>query len=237
MIVGIITARGGSKALPRKNVRLLAGKPLIAWTILAAKQSTTLQRILVSTDDAEIAEASRQWGAEVPFVRPAYLAQDLSSHIDVVIHAIEWLEQAELVVPDYIMLLQPTVPLRSANDIDAAVRIAYKTKADSVVSVYPCERHPFLAKQIDADGRLSDFVFRIESDLPRQTLPPAYSLNGAIYLIKPQVLKERHSWYSENTYAYVMPTERSADIDSDWDFYVTDLILRDQMNHENHQDC
>ena len=91
MIAGIITARGGSKAIPRKNVRMLAGKPLIAWSILSALQSESLHRVVVSTDDAEIADVSRAWGAEIPFVRPAHLAQDLSSHIDVVIHAIDWL--------------------------------------------------------------------------------------------------------------------------------------------------
>lgn len=236
MVVGIITARGGSKAIPRKNLRFLAGKPLIAWTILTAIQSAALDRVLVSTDDPEIAEVSRQWGAEVPFLRPAYLAQDLSSHIDVVIHTVDWLAQAEKLFPDYVMLLQPTVPLRSSSDIDAAVQMAYKAGADSVISVYPCEKHPFLTKQVAPDGRLLDFVFQIESDLPRQTLPPAYTLNGAIYLIKPQVLKERHSWYGENTYAYVMPAERSVDIDSDWDFYVADLILRDRIQHETNKD-
>jgi CMP-N,N'-diacetyllegionaminic acid synthase len=236
MIVGIITARGGSKALPRKNVRLLAGKPLIAWSILAALQSKSLQRVLVSTDDPEIAEVSREWGAELPFIRPAHLAGDLSSHIDVVIHAIDWLAEYESVTPDYVALLQPTVPFRSADDIDAAAKLAYEHDADSVISVYPCEKHPYLAKKIGEDGRLSDFVFKIESDLPRQTLPPAYSLNGAIYLIKPQVLKERHSWYSENTFAYLMPPERSIDIDNEWDFRVADLILKDQIKHESHTD-
>ena len=236
MILGVITARGGSKAIPRKNVKMVADKPLIAWTILAAKGSSGLGRVLVSTDDPEIAEVSSQWGADVPFTRPASLAQDLSSHIDVVIHAIDWVEQNQAVKLNYVLLLQPTVPFRSSEDIDSAIQLAYKMDADSVVSVYPCERHPFLSKQITEDGRLKDFVFRIESDLPRQTLPPAYTLNGAIYLIKPQVLKERHSWYSDNTYAYVMPPERSMDIDSEWDLYVADLILRDKMRHEKHKD-
>lgn len=237
MIVGVITARGGSKAIPRKNVKVVGGKPLIAWTILAAKESSALSRVVVSTDDSEIAEVSARWGADVPFTRPASLAQDLSSHIDVVLHTLDWLEQNESVRPTYVMLLQPTVPFRSADDIDHAAEIAYQTDADSVVSVYPSERHPFLSKQITEEGRLRDFVFRIESDLPRQTLPPAYTLNGAIYLIKPHILKQRHSWYSENTYAYVMPAERSMDIDNEWDLYVADLILKDKLQHEKHKDC
>ena len=118
MVIGLITARGGSKDIPRKNVKLLAGKPLIAWSIEAALRSRGLSRLIVSTDDEEIAEVSAKWGAEVPFIRPAELATDDSPHIEAVKHAIDWLLENENAYPDYIMTLQPTSPLRSSSDID-----------------------------------------------------------------------------------------------------------------------
>jgi len=228
-ITGIVTARGGSKGIPRKNVKLLGGKPLIAWTIEAALESK-LSNVIMSTDDEEIADVSRSWGVDVPFVRPAHLAQDMSSHIEVVIHAVQWLAQHRSVFPEYVMLLQPTVPLRIAEDIDGAIDLAEKTGADSVISVCLAASHPYLAKTIENDGRLRDFVYHIDKDLPRQNLPPAYVLNGAIYLINREVLLERKTWYTDKTYAYVMPPERSFDIDTEWEFNLVDLFLKEKLS-------
>ncbi|MEZ4731771.1 MAG: acylneuraminate cytidylyltransferase family protein [Caldilineaceae bacterium] len=178
---------------------------------------------------------AQEWGAEVPFTRPSELAQDRSSHIGVVVHALEWLAEHKNQWYDYVMLLQPTVPLRTAQDIDAAIEIAAKTNADSVISVFPADRHPYLAKSVCPDGRLQDMVFRIENDLPRQGLPPAYTLNGAIYLIRSKFLIEHQTWYSDNTFAYVMPPERSLDIDTDWEFHLTDLVLKDPEYHVHYR--
>jgi CMP-N,N'-diacetyllegionaminic acid synthase len=225
-IIGLITARGGSKAIPRKNVTPLAGKPLIAWTIQAALASRSLDRVIVSTDDTEITRVAREWGAEVPFVRPPELAQDDSPHHDVLIHAIRWLESQPASPPDYIMLLQPTSPLRTAQDIDAAIALATEKDADAVVSVCPAHHHPYLSKLIAPDGRLLDFIERPPGYLARQSLPPVYALNGAIYLSRRSVLLEREGWDTDRTYAYVMPPERSVDIDSPWDLHLAELILR-----------
>jgi CMP-N-acetylneuraminic acid synthetase len=232
-ILCLVTARGGSKSIPQKNIASLAGKPLIAWTIETALQSAMLRRVIVSTDDEEIAEVARQWGAEVPFVRPLDLALDDSPHIPVVLHAIQWLESNEDVRFQYVLLLQPTSPLRSKDDIDKAIELALDKEADSVVSVCQALSHPYLTKRITGDGRLKDFGRRPQGYLRRQALPDAYMVNGAIYVVQSETLINRHTLYTENTYAYVMPPERSLDIDTHWDLYLADLILRDRVGGEN----
>lgn len=231
-IVTLITARGSSKGLPRKNVLPLAGKPLIAWTIEAALKSRRLNRVIVSTDDEEIAQVARQWGADVPFLRPAELAQDASPHIDVVNHAIQWLEENEKQFPEYVMLLQPTSPFRTAQDIDQAIEIAKTHQAVAVVSVCEASEHPFLSKKISPDGTLDDFVvLNRAAYLRRQDLPPAYALNGAIYLNRRESLLCDQTFLPYGTLAYVMPTERSLDIDTPWEWHLAELILKDQHEH------
>lgn len=227
-IVGVITARGGSKAIPHKNTVPLAGKPLIAWTIEAALQSRRLDRLIVSTDDPEIAETSRAWGAEVPFLRPAELAEDNTPHILVMLHSLSWLNESAAASPDYLLLLQPTSPLRTAEDIDTAIEIAEARDAIAVVSVAEMHRHPYLSKRILEDGTLADFVETDIAYLRRQALPPAYALNGAIYLNRPESLLRDRTFVPPGTLAYVMPPERSMDVDSPWDLHLIELVLRDQ---------
>jgi len=228
-IVGLITARGGSKSIPRKNLKMLAGKPLIAWTIEAALQSPSLDRVIVSTDDVEIAEVSRQWGAEVPFIRPAELAQDDSSHVSVVVHTVRWLESYQGTRPNYLVLLQPTSPLRTAEDIEAAVQVAFKKKADSVVSVSETHHHPYLMKRIMEDGILADFMSGVPQpgsrSIRRQDLPPVYSVNGAIYLTQCELLLNSQTLLSPRTFPYIMPPQRSLQVDDLWDFYLIHLIM------------
>lgn len=229
-VLGLITARGGSKGVPRKNVQPMADKPLIAWTIEAALRSHGLSRVLVSTDDEEIAAVAQAWGAEVPFLRPASLAQDASSHIAVVRHALAWLEEHQAFAPDYVMLLQPTSPLRTVEDIEAVLRLASERAVVAVVSVCPVERHPYLSKCLVADGTLADFV-PIPSHLTylrHQDLPPVYSLNGAIYLNSRVSLLRDSTFVPPGAVPYIMPPERSLDIDTPWDFYLADLILRNR---------
>ena len=156
-VVGLITARGGSISIPRKNVAPLAGKPLIAWTVEAARSAKALRRIIVSTDDAECSAVAQAWGAEAPFLRPAALARDDSPHIDAVVHAIEWLaDTGER--PEFVMVLQPTSPLRVSEDIDAAVQLAVARDASAVVSVAEAATHPFLTVRVTEEGQLADFV-------------------------------------------------------------------------------
>jgi len=231
-IIGLITARGGSRSIPHKNVKLLAGKALIAWTIEAALRSDGLSRVIVSTDDEEIAQVARDWGAEVPFMRPAELAQHDSPHIGAVEHAIRWLATHENGHPNYIMTLQPTSPLRTAEDIDAAIQIAEAYDAIAVVSVCETKHHPYLSKRILPDGTLADFVSSDIVYMRRQALPPAYALNGAIYLNRRESLLRDQTFLPQRTYAYIMPPQRSLDIDTPWDLYLAELILRDKHEHK-----
>jgi CMP-N,N'-diacetyllegionaminic acid synthase len=225
LVYGLITARGGSKGIPGKNIKPLAGKPLIAYTIEAALRSRKLARTLFSTDDEGIAAVARKHGAEVPFIRPSDLAGDDSSHISVVEHALHWLEKHENVRPDYLMLLQPTCPFRTTADIDAACDLAEARKPRAVVSVTESHSHPYLAKSIAADGTLKNFMSHDLKYERRQDLPRAYSLNGAIYLNRRESLLEERVFVPPGTLPYVMPRERSMDIDSLWDWQVAEWVL------------
>jgi CMP-N-acetylneuraminic acid synthetase len=228
-IVGLITARGGSKSIPNKNIMLLAGKPLIAWTIEEAMKNNYLKRLIVSTDSPEIARVASDWDAEVPFLRPAEFAQDSSSHVSVIEHAIHWMKKNEGEVPEYILLLQPTSPLRTTEDIDGAISIALERDADSVVSVCEANSHPYLTKRIMDDGTLEDFMISEILYLRRQDLPPAFALNGAIFLNRTESLLRYRTFTPKGTRAFLMPPERSLDIDTPWDFYLAELILQDKM--------
>jgi len=227
-VIGLITARGGSKSIPEKNIRLLAGKPLIAWTIEAALQCKDLSRVLVSTDNQKIADVARQWGADVPFVRPTELSLDDSSHISVVLHAIHWLEENDGLRPDYIMLLQPTSPSRSVKDIQEVIQLARKKDAIAVMSVCEAAKHPYKSYKIIENGTLEYFVPSNISYKYRQSLPTVYEENGAIYLNKRTSLLQDQTFIPPNTIAYVMPQERSLDIDTPWDFHVADLVLKNK---------
>jgi len=225
-ILGLITARSGSKGVHHKNVRVVAGKALIAWTIEAALDARQSMRVVVSTDDAEIASLARSSGAEVPFMRPRELATDEASHVDVVIHSIRWFEEHERWTPDYLVLLQPTSPLRASGDIDAAVNLAIERDALAVISVCPSPVHPYFIRSIDANSVLRPVCGMPEGYLRRQDLPSVYSVNGAIFLIRPDVLESRRTWYPDPTHGYVMPVERSLDVNTEWDLRLADMILR-----------
>ena len=225
-ILGVIPARGGSKGIPRKNIRPVAGRPLIAYTIEAARKARSLSRVIVSTDDPEIAEVARAWGAEAPFLRPAELARDDTPGPEPIIHAVEWLRDHEGYRPELVMKLQPTSPLREARDIDAAVEIARRRDADSVVSVCALKHHPYWTKAIAPDGRLTTSIPTDRSYASRQELPPMYALAGAIYLVKTAVLLATRNYYTDRTYAYVIPEERALDVDTPWDLRVLEALLR-----------
>jgi len=212
------------------------GKPLIAWTIEAALKADGLDQVVVSTDDKEISQVSQQWGAEVPFMRPPELAQDGSDHISVAEHAIRWLEKNRTHGFDYVMLLQPTSPLRTTSDIDAAIRIAMEHDAAAVVSVSEMKQHPYLSRRISEDGTIAEFMSSDIGYLSRQSLPPAYAINGAIYLNRPESILRDRTFFPSGTYPYVMPPERSVDIDTAWDVQLAELILKNEMNGESSRD-
>ena len=179
--LALVVARGGSRSIPQKNIALVAGKPLIAWTIEAALACPEVARVVVSTDDADIESAAKKCGADVPFTRPRDLAQDDTPTIPVVVHALRWLEANEGYRPERLILLQPTSPLRTTGDIGGAIALADEKAAVSVVSVTPAASHPYLMKRITPEGLLEDLV-RHDPVLRRQDLDAVYALNGAIYL-------------------------------------------------------
>ncbi len=213
-VLAVIPARGGSKGIPGKNLKLLGGKPLLAHSVHAARAAHCVARVLLSTDDPGIAESGKACGAEVPFLRPANLATDTSPVID----AVEHLLAAQVSLPEFILLLQPTSPFRTAEDIDAAFNLMRSARADAIVSVTEAKDHPLLCKKMDFRGRLVPYVESPLNATRRQDLPPAYVPNGAIYLIKTDVLLSARAWCPSGTCAYVMPPERSLDLDTPDDF-------------------
>ncbi len=220
-ILPIILARGGSKRIPRKNVLPMAGKPMIAWTVECALHTKGLQPVIVSTDDAEIAEISRSLGANVPFLRPETLASDSATSADVVLHLLDWLFQGGKPAPEFLLLLQPTSPLRIPSDIEGCITLQNEKRADAVVSVCKSSHPVSFLKHVNDDGKLIPFeAENIANDF--------YYLNGAIYLINILVFLKEKMFIPRNTYAYEMPAERSIDVDTPWDFYLADRVLKDQ---------
>lgn len=224
-VLGLIPARAGSKGVPRKNIRLLAGKPLICYTIEEAKASGIFDLLLVSTDGEEIAATAVKAGAEAPFTRPPELAADDAKGIDVLDHAMDWCEKNNKDF-DWIMLLQPTSPLRSSDDIINSCEIMLQRKAEAVVSVCEAEDHPLWCNTLPDDHSMNNFLRPEVSRTNRQDLPVYYKLNGAVYLAKWDFIRRRGSWYGPRTYAYVMPQERSLDIDSPIDFEVAGVLMK-----------
>lgn len=224
-ILVIIPARIGSKGIPRKNLQMVAGHPLISWVIRTARGVKCVDRVVVTTDSQEISEVAIKYGAEVPFIRPKELAQDTTPGIAPAIHTVEWLYEYEAYRPDYILYIQPTSPLVSAEDIEGAVMLAKQKEANAVLSVSQVDKHPNIMKILDEDGRIRHYAYDPNA-CRRQDYSELYALNGAIWLIRKDVLLKKRDWYTERTYAYVMPKERSLDIDTPWDLHVADLILK-----------
>ena len=228
-ILGVIPARGGSKSVPRKNIQMLHGKPLIVYTIEAAQASRCLTHFIVSSEDPEILAIAKEYGAPTPFVRPADLATDEAPTLPVVQHAVREIESQEGITFDYIVLLQPTTPLRRPEDIDAAVEKLIRTGADSVISV--CDvgaYHPARMRQIE-DDRLVDLPIKEPKEmLRRQELPPVYIRNGAIYAVKREVVMLQNSMSGRVSRPYVMPDDRSVNVDSRLDLLLAEILLRPQ---------
>ena len=231
-VLAVITARSGSKGLPGKNLRLLNGRPLIGHTIDTARASRAFDRVIVSTDDEAIAAGARFLRAEVPFMRPAELAQDETPHLPVLQHAVQWLRENERYEPDAVMLLQPTSPLRTVTHIRESIALLERSGADSVVSVseVPAHFNPMRTLRVDADGFATLYVTgepvrrRINR---RQDMPTAWTMNGAIYLFRTPVLDGREpSLYGDRTIAYVMPHEFGISIDSLDDWNDVEKVLR-----------
>lgn len=229
-ILALIPARGGSKGVPHKNIRPVAGKPLIAYSIEAALSAREiLYRVVVSTDDEQIAATARQLGAEVPFLRPADLANDKSPMVPVVRHAVQFIEQQDSVHLDWVLLLQPTALFRTAEDIRAAVDLARQGGCDSVISVVQVfSTHPILMKKIENDRLLPYCIEEKEGTRRQDYQPQAFMRNGAIYLVRRDVVVEKGSMWGDVVRPYVMPEERSVNIDSEMDLRLAELMLAER---------
>jgi N-acylneuraminate cytidylyltransferase len=222
-VLGVILARGGSKGLPGKNIRSLADKPLIAWTIEAGLASRYIDRLVLSSDDTEIMRAAVAYGCEVPFKRPAELARDSTPSIDAVVHAMN-----KMPPHDYVVLLQPTSPLRSADDIDNAIRLCDQHGAPACVSVTKSEKPPQWMYTVTDDGHMTPVLENAEDVTRRQDAPDTYVLNGAVYVARTDWLREMRSFTTSQTMAYLMPPRRSVDVDSELDLALCSLLLENR---------
>jgi N-acylneuraminate cytidylyltransferase/CMP-N,N'-diacetyllegionaminic acid synthase len=225
-VLCLVTARGGSKGLPGKNIKLLLGRPLIAWSIDAGLNAFSTDSVVVSTDDEIIAEAARAAGARVPFIRPAELAGDTASSIDVVLHAIDWLVSAGERY-DVVVLLEPTSPLRVSADIETALDLMVSQQAGAVVSVCCAESiHPAFMFRRDTYGRLQPFLGRQPTGLRRQEIESLFFLEGTVYASRIDLLRSRRSFYHEDTIGYEVPRWKSLEIDDLDDFLMVEAILK-----------
>ena len=226
MILGIIPARGGSKGVINKNIRLINGTPLINYTIQAAIDSKELDDFFVSTDSEEIKSVAEIAGASVPFLRPKNLSTDTASTLSVVSHALEWYEQSRCDIVELIVLLQPTTPMRTAADIDKSIcMMKADLSANSLISCYDATHvHPSIMYK-DRNGRLAPLMGKEERDKRRQDFSPVYVRNGAIYIVKREYFIQNNSLISESPLCYKMPRIRSINIDEELDLVIAESLI------------
>ncbi|SHL74472.1 acylneuraminate cytidylyltransferase family protein [Roseibium suaedae] len=222
--VAIVPARGGSKGVPGKNLKQLAGRPLIAWTIEAAKSVAGIDDVIVSTDDEQIAETARSWGATVPFERPSDLAQDHVHAIHVVLHAIDWLEQQGR-TPDAVMMLLPTAPLRRSWHIENALSAYQQDPSKPVISVYHLTTSMISLRWIEGETLVPAFPAD-DLNIQRQDVKPIYGVNGSIYIASPQHLKQHRTYHTPDARAFVMDRLHSMDINSYDDFTIAQHLMQ-----------
>lgn len=223
-ILALIPARGGSKRLPGKNIRILRGKPLIVWSIDVAKDIPEICDILVSTDDPATAGVCTEAGALVPWLRPEELATDTARSIDVCLHALDWYESDRGSV-DGLLLLQPTSPYRSPQTIKSGMALFREYQGRPVIGVSPAEAHPMWCFKVEGDT-MHPFLDEGGLTLRSQDLPPAYVVNGAFYLATPSYLRTRQSFYGEDTVPLMIGSQQEAiDIDTEWDWTLAERIL------------
>lgn len=225
-VLGLIPARGGSKGVPRKNAKDLAGKPLVAWTVECALASRRLDRVVLSTDDDEIAEIGSRWGVEVPFRRPAAIAADATPMIDVVVHALDALESMDEPF-DAVCLLQPTSPLRTPDDVDAAISLLESSGADCVFSTLevPTEHHPDWVFVVDESSNLRLANGEVEPIARRQDLRPAVYREGSIYVSRSEVIRTKRFLYGEQVRGLPIDPARSVNIDTVEDWNLAESML------------
>jgi CMP-N-acetylneuraminic acid synthetase len=238
-ILGIIPARGGSKSVPKKNIKELAGKPLLAWTIEEAKKSNHTDRVIVSTDDEETADIARQYGAEVPFMRPAEISQDLSTDIEFLTHALDFLKENENYEPDIVVLLRTTSPLKTAQHIDKGIELLINTPdADAVRPIVESPKHPYKMWKIADDKKWiepflsKDFTGMDEPyNSNRQLLPDVYVPTGAMDVMHLKTIRELKSTSGKKTAYFTMKPEESVNIDNLMDFKVAEVLMKERKKN------
>jgi len=232
-ILAIIPARGGSKSIPHKNIKLFAGKPLIAWTIEVAKKSKLITRIIVSTDSQEVADIAKKYGAEVPFLRPKEIAGDLATDVEFLSHALEFLKRTENYEPEIVLRLPPTSPLRTAAHIDEGIETLIKNpEADAVRPITEAPKHPYKMWKIAAAGQYlepflpASFTGMTEAyNMPRQILPKVYVHTGAMDIIRRRTITELKSTSGKKLGYFFMDTDVSINIDHPIDFEIAEFFM------------
>jgi N-acylneuraminate cytidylyltransferase/CMP-N,N'-diacetyllegionaminic acid synthase len=222
--LALLPARSGSKGSLDKNIRTLGSKPLLAWSIDAAKDCKSIDRLIVSTDSEKYAKIAKAHGAQVPFIRPANLAIDKTSMMDVIVHAMQFIEKAEGPY-DYLVLLQPTSPFRTNRHLQEAIELLFSKDAQVILGVQETEHSPLICNTLPSNKNMNGFIDKHFRNKNRQELPQYYRLNGAIYIASWPYLKKTKDWFGERTFAYVMDRKSSVDIDSDEDFLSAQGLL------------
>jgi len=230
-ILGVITARGGSKGIARKNIKLLGGKPLIAYTVEQAKQSELITDLIISTDDKEIAQVAEKYGCLVPFLRPQGLARDETPHLPVLQHALREMEKREAKQFDMVVLFQPTSPFRTKEDIDQTIKLLIDSKADSAVSLVEVEKdnHPMKMKKIEEKGGFKfvlPYCLEEPEGIRRQDLPVCFQRSGAVYVQTRELLLEKNRLYGDKIVGHIVPKERSIDIENELDWLRAEHMLK-----------
>lgn len=228
--LALIPARGGSKRIPDKNIKILNGKPLIAWTIIAAKESGLFDEILVSTDSEKIATIANDYGASVPFLRPSQISGDTATTAEVVRHAVSYIENANRISVDTVCLLQPTSPLRNTHHIKEAFDLYHDKGAKSVISVCKVEHPIQLCNQLNDTLSMNDFILK-KNNIRSQEHNEYYRLNGAIYIFDALHIDDISTIYDENSYAYIMDRKSSVDIDEEEDFLYAEILMQSNKNN------
>lgn len=225
--LGIIPARGGSKGLPRKNILPLNGKPLITWSIEAGQKSRYLDMVMVTTDDQDIAQTAKNAGAEVPFMRPADLSGDTASSIDVIEHTINFYSKQRQQDFDYIVLLEPTSPLRETDDIDLAIERLLESQAEAITGIAKTEsQNPAFLLKMDTEGFLKGYDQKGLRSLRRQDINEVYFLEGTIYISTTEALLRERTFYHDKTIGYVVPKYKSLEIDDIDDLVMVEAIMK-----------
>ncbi len=239
-ILAVVPARGGSKSIPRKNLKPLLGKPLIAWIIGEAKRSKYITRLIVSTDDSEIAEVARTYGAEVPFLRPAEISQDLSTDVEFLVHALDWLKDNDGYEPEIVLRLPPTSPLCTASHIDEGIEKLLNTpEADSVRPITQVTKHPYKMWKISSDWCWLEPFFSKETtgfdgphDSPRQLFPKVYIHTGAMDVMWLHTLRELKSTSGKKVTFFFMQVKESINIDDEIDFEIAEFFMRKRLSEK-----